>query len=133
MSGIPSPARVAQSPLAVYQAHLAKGQLAYQWSPMAGRAVFYPRLVCPFSGSVELEWRIASGGGTVYAASVVYPRGDEPYSVVLVDMDDGFRLMSRAISCLPESVRIGQRLTLTVQALEPDGEMLPLFLLEDAA
>src|SRR5205085_1348377 len=46
----------AQSPLAIYQAHLDKGELAYQWSPKAGRAVFYPRLVCPYSGSTELEW-----------------------------------------------------------------------------
>ena len=34
--------RMKQSPLAVYQAHLDKGELAYQWSPEAGRAVFYP-------------------------------------------------------------------------------------------
>jgi len=33
------------SPLAVYQSHLDKGELAYQWSPEASRAVFYPRLV----------------------------------------------------------------------------------------
>jgi hypothetical protein len=43
------------SPLAVYQSHLDKGELAYQWSPEASRAVFYPRLVCPFSGSTDLE------------------------------------------------------------------------------
>jgi len=44
-----------QSPLAMYQAHLDNGRLAYQWSPKAGRAVFYPRLVCPYSGSIALE------------------------------------------------------------------------------
>ena len=63
-----------QSPLAVYQSHLDKGELAYQWSPEAGRAVFYPRLVCPYSGSTELEWRIASGLGTVYATTVTHPQ-----------------------------------------------------------
>ncbi len=36
-----------QSPLAVYQAHLDKGELAYQWDRVAGRAVFYPRVVSP--------------------------------------------------------------------------------------
>src|SRR5436305_1380172 len=50
-----------QSPQATYQAHLDNGELAYQWSPAAGRTVFYPRLVCPYSGSTEPEWRIASG------------------------------------------------------------------------
>ena len=50
---------MAESPLAVYQAHLDKGELAYQWSRRRGRAVFYPRVVCPYSGSTELEWRVA--------------------------------------------------------------------------
>ena len=39
--------RIAESPLAVYQAHLEKGELAYQWSPEAQKAVFYPRDICP--------------------------------------------------------------------------------------
>ena len=33
--------RMAESPLAVYQAHLEKGELAYQWDKAANRAVFY--------------------------------------------------------------------------------------------
>jgi hypothetical protein len=44
----------AASPHATYVAHLAKGELAYQWSPDAARPVFYPRLVCPYSGSSRL-------------------------------------------------------------------------------
>jgi len=32
--------RITESPLAVYQAHLERGELAYQWSPLANRAVF---------------------------------------------------------------------------------------------
>ena len=66
-----------QSPLAVYQSHLEKGELAYQWSPEAGRAVFFPRLVCPYTGSNKLEWRVSPGLGTVYATTVVHPgQGD---------------------------------------------------------
>ena len=67
-----------QSPLAIYQAHLDKGELAYQWSPAAGRAVFYPRVLCPFTGSTALEWRVASGLGTVYATTVTHPAQGEP-------------------------------------------------------
>ncbi|HKM69257.1 MAG TPA: hypothetical protein VJX94_04120, partial [Stellaceae bacterium] len=65
--------RVAESPLATYQAHLEKGELAYQWSPEAQRAVFYPRVICPFTGSDRLEWRVSAGLGTVYATTVVHP------------------------------------------------------------
>ena len=79
-----------QSPLAIYQAHLDKGELAYQWSPAAGRAVFYPRLVCPYSGSTALEWRVASGLGTVYATTVTHPAQGEPYNVALDRLRRGF-------------------------------------------
>src|SRR5262249_26870112 len=47
------------APLKTYLSHLARGKLAYQFSPEAGRAVFYPRMLCPFTGSDRLEWRIS--------------------------------------------------------------------------
>ena len=43
------------SPLAAYNAHLEKGELAYQFSPAANRAVFFPRLLCPYTGSDTLD------------------------------------------------------------------------------
>ena len=87
--------RIAQSPLAVYQAHLDRGELAYQWSPEASRAVFYPRVICPYTGSDRLEWRVSAGLGTVYATTVTHPREGAPYNVALIDVDEGFRMMSR--------------------------------------
>jgi uncharacterized protein len=108
-----------QSPLAIYQSHLDRGELAYQWSPEAGRAVFYPRLVCPYSGSTALEWRVASGLGTVYATTVTRPAQGEPYNVALVDCDEGFRLMSRVEDVDPMAVRIGMRLRFRVH--KPSG------------
>ena len=35
------------SPLGVYLEHLENGELAYQFSPDANAAVFYPRVICP--------------------------------------------------------------------------------------
>ncbi len=106
--------RMAESPLAVYQTHLEKGELAYQWSPEANRAVFYPRVICPFSGSDSLEWRVSSGLGTVYATTVTHPREGAPYNVALIDCDEGFRLMSRVEDIAPEAVQIGMRVTFRV-------------------
>ena len=40
-----------KSPLNTYLEHLEKGELAYQFSPEAGKAVFYPRVLCPFTGN----------------------------------------------------------------------------------
>ena len=49
------------SPLATYISHLEKGELAYQFSPAAQRAVFFPRLVCPFTGSESSNGASARG------------------------------------------------------------------------
>ena len=115
------------SPLAVYQSYLDKGELAYQWSPEASRAVFYPRLVCPYSGSTRLEWRVASGLGTVYATTVTHPAQGEPYNVALIDCDEGFRLMSRVEEIDPMQVRIGMRVRFRVHAAEGDQLAYPVF------
>jgi uncharacterized protein len=112
-----------ESPLAIYQAHLDRGELAYQWSPAAERAVFYPRLVCPFTGSTALEWCIASGLGTVYATTVTHPAQGAPYNVALIDCDEGFRLMSRVEDINPMAVKIGMRVRFRV--FRPGGDEPP--------
>jgi len=121
-----------QSPLKTYLDHLERGELAYQFSPAANRAVFYPRVLCPFTGSDRLEWRVSKGLGTVYATTVVHPAEGAPFNVALIDCDEGFRLMSRVEDIAPEQVRIGQRVRFRVH--RPGGEApCPVFVpTEDA-
>ena len=119
--------RMAESPLAVYQAHLEKGELVYQWSPQAQKAVLYPRVICPFTGSDRLEWRVAAGLGTVYAATVTHPREGAPYNVALTNCDEGFRLMSRVEGIPPEAVRIGMRVRFRVHRPGGDAPPYPVF------
>ena len=120
-----------QSPLAVYQQHCARGELAYQVDA-AGNAVFYPRLVAPGSGG-PLAWRVSAGRGTVHATTTLYPRGGEPYDVSLVDVDEGFRMMSRVEGIAPESVRIGMRVKMRMVPAQGDEPAYPVFEpLEDA-
>ena len=122
-----------QLPLSTYLAHLEKGELAYQFSPGAGKAVFYPRVLCPFTGSSKLEWRLSKGLGTVYATTVVHPAEGAPYNVALIDCDEGFRLMSRVEDIDPMQVQIGQRVRLRVH--RPGGEEppCPVFVPAEAA
>jgi uncharacterized protein len=112
--------RISQSPLAVYQSYLDRGELAYQWSPEANRAIFFPRVICPFTGSDRLVWRISAGLGTVYATTVTHPREGAPYNVALIDCDEGFRLMSRVEDVAPETVAIGMRVKFRIH--RPGGE-----------
>ena len=114
------------SPLAVYRAHLARNELAYQFSPAAGKAIFFPRLVCPYTGSTALEWRVSQGLGTVHATTVVHPREGAPYNVAMIDLDEGFRMMSRVDGLDPMDVRIGQRVEVRFINTE-DETVLPVF------
>ena len=79
----------ATSPYATYLSHLEKGELAYQFSPAANRAVFFPRVLCPYSGSDKLEWRVSKGRGTVYATTIVHPAEGAPFNVALIDCRGG--------------------------------------------
>ena len=119
--------RIEASPLTIYQAHLEKGELAYQWSLNANRAVFYPRVICPFTGSERLEWRVSAGLGTVYATTVTHPREGAPYNVALIDCDEGLRLMSRVEDIAPEAVRIGMRVKFRIHRPGGDEPPYPVF------
>jgi len=115
------------SPLQRYLGHLEKGELAYQYSPAAGRAVFFPRVACPYTGSGDLEWRISAGRGTVYATTTVHPASGDPYNVCLIDCHEGFRMMSRIEGLAPSDVRIGMEVALRVIPRAGDAPPIPVF------
>ncbi|AEV70789.1 putative nucleic-acid-binding protein containing a Zn-ribbon [Mycolicibacterium rhodesiae NBB3] len=93
------------------------------------RLVWYPRFVCPHCGGDELAWEPLSGRGVVYAVSVHHRPAlpafaDEvPYSVVLVDLVEGARIMSNVFGTPPE---VGDEVGLAWVPL-PDGRNLPTF------
>lgn len=102
------------APATGYADGLTAGELRFQHCSECERAVFYPRVLCPFCGSESLEWRTSTGEGTVYATTVLHKRGAAPYNVALIDLDEGFRMMSRVEGVAPERVAIGVRVRLTV-------------------
>lgn len=112
-----------ESPAAHFAARCAAGELAYQVAS-DGRAVFPPRLAEPGTGA-PLRWAASAGRGTVYATTVARRRGEKPAQVALVDLDEGFRMLSTVVGITPERVRIGMRV-----ALRFTGEHLPVFALE---
>jgi len=109
-----------------------------QWCTACDAAIFYPREVCPACLSAEsLTWRESSGRGVVHAVSVQHRPGNPmmadrvPYAVALVEIDAGdgrstVRVMSNVVNCDPESVRVGDGLTLVWEPLS-DGRNLPVF------
>ena len=115
------------SPLAAYIAFLERGELGYQFSPSANAAVFYPRVIAPRTGEADLEWRVSKGLGTVYATTVVHQQKGEQYNVALIDIDEGFRMMSRVEDIPPAAVKIGMRVKFRVHGAADDEPPYPGF------
>jgi uncharacterized OB-fold protein len=110
----------AEAPSLTYRRHLEKGKLGYQRCTNCSAAVFYPRTLCPICGSGALEWRESEGRGTVYATTAVHGRNRDPRNVVLVDLDEGFRMMSRIEGVPAEQVEVGTRVRFEVRQGEGD-------------
>jgi uncharacterized OB-fold protein len=118
-----------EAPVAAYRRHLENGKLAYQRCADCSAAVFYPRVLCPVCGSGALEWRESAGRGTVYATTAVHSRDRDPRNVALVDLDEGFRMMSRVEGVPAEEVEIGARVSFEVRHRDED-EPVAVFVLE---
>jgi len=96
-------------PEAVFRAALREGRFLIQRCEACGAHIFPPRLLCPrceADGPVFLE---PSGSGTVYSVTIVRRRGGEDDNVVLVDLEEGARVMSRVVGIDHENVRIGMQ------------------------
>ena len=123
-----------QSPYSVYAARCREHALAYQVRTGDQAPVFHPRLVAPGIGGSNLEWRVSVGNGTVYATTTLFRRGEAPYNVALIDLDEGFRMMSRVEGIEPAKVAIGMRVRVRfVPAGEPDAAPVPVFVPVDPA
>ena len=113
-------------PEAEWRAHLAEGRFMLQRSRATGGHVFYPRIAEPGTGAQDLEWVEASGDGTVYAVTVVRKKDPaDSYNVVLVDLAEGPRLMSRVDGVALDDVRIG--MAVSARIVEEDGKPLLVF------
>jgi uncharacterized OB-fold protein len=125
------------SPVAVlephrsYVDHLAAGRLAFQRCASCQAAIFYPRVLCPTCGSLELLWEVSAGGGTVYATTVVSSR-DGDYVVCLVDLDEGFRLMSTVLGVEPGDVSIGDRVRALIEPATENADPRVVMEMESA-
>jgi uncharacterized OB-fold protein len=109
-----------------------EGRFLLPWCTTCGQAHWFPREVCPHCLSSELEWREASGNGTVHAVSVMPKPGNpamagrEPYAVALIDLAEGVRMMSEVAGGDPTTVAVGDAVRLDWEPLT-DGRRLPIW------
>jgi uncharacterized protein len=98
-------------PQDAWQQALEEGTLKLQRCTACARHIWYPRVICPHCHADSLEWVRTTGEGTVHSVTVVARRPEHggPYNVVLVDLDEGVRMMSRVDGIDADAIRIGMR------------------------
>ncbi len=98
------------------------------------RSFFTPQIACPRCLSTEWEYRESSGRGTVYSATVVhrapYPGFTSPYHVAIVDLEEGWSMLTNVVDVGPPSrgtpVPIGAAVTVAWLPLD-ERIVLPVF------
>ncbi len=70
-----------------------------------------PRPVCNACGSLEWDYVVSSGRGSVYSFVVHHrpevPGRTHPFAVALVELEEGTRIVSNVVGIEPSDVRIG--------------------------
>lgn len=108
-----------------------EGRLELQHCRSCGRAIHYPRVLCPSCWSADLDWRVVSGRGTVETFTVIHRAGHPawqarvPYVCALVRLEDGATLLSNVVDVEPDAVRVGMPVRVVFRR---DGDVvLPQF------
>lgn len=109
-----------------------EGRLALQYCPACQVHVHYPRIACPHCGGDRMEWRTASGRGTIYSYTVVVSNApsaftaDMPYVVAIIHLDEGVRMLSNVVGCDPDALRCDMPVEVVFERID-DEFTLPKF------
>lgn len=110
--------------------HANKGELVCQRCTDCGEFRFPPRPMCPHCHSLEREIVALSGRGTVYSwIRPLHPQPagfDEPPTVAVIELEEGFRMVSNLCDIAFEDVRAGLPVEVTF-APTMKNKQVPVF------
>jgi hypothetical protein len=98
------------------------GKLMLQRERASGRA-FWPPKPMYWKGGDKLEWFEASGRGTIYSYVVGYEpflpafKHLLPHIMVLVELEEGPRLVGYMVDCRPEGMAFGMKVRVVFEQL----------------
>ena len=101
--------------------------IVYQSCAACGKVQYFLRAFCAACGEPDPVQKRASGSGTVYATSLVCraatpeTRAHVPYNIVLVDTEEGFRMMAHG----DNDLAIGDAVTASYRPFA--GRLVPYF------
>jgi uncharacterized OB-fold protein len=109
-----------------------QGELRFQRCGQCGTFRHIPRELCAHCGSFDWEWARSSGQGTVFTYTIVaralHPAfaNATPYAAVVVELEEGVRLLSNVVDCPPEELRIGMPVSVDFER-QTDAVTVPVF------
>jgi uncharacterized OB-fold protein/acyl dehydratase len=107
-----------------------RGELLIQRCGSCGRLRHPPRPMCPECRSLDWDTVASRGRGAVYSYVVPHhppvPSFDYPYVVVLVELEEGTRLVSNLVDVEPADVAVGMPVEVCFAAVD-DELTLPQF------
>lgn len=101
-------------------------ELRVQKCGQCGKLHYPPSPICPHCLSMESEWVELSGKGQVYSFIIVRRRyhpgfaAEIPYTVAIIETDEGIRMLSNVIGCKPEEVSIGMPVQVAFEDVTPE-------------
>ncbi len=106
-----------------------KGQLLVQHCDECNAYTFPPEIVCPQCLKSSLLWKQSSGKGVIYSFTVVHrpqrPEFAAPYVAAIIELEEGWHMMSNIIDCDIDSIEIGQ--AVEVSYVKREDFSLPMF------
>ncbi|MDZ4278197.1 MAG: OB-fold domain-containing protein [Dehalococcoidia bacterium] len=101
-------------------------ELRFQRCAGCGAWRHVPRDMCAACGSWKWEWARSTGRGTVFtwtvAARPMHPgfQGDVPYAAVVIELEEGVRLVSQLVDCPPDELAIGMPVEVVFDDVTPE-------------
>ena len=102
------------------------GELLLQHCADCGHVQYYQQAICRACGSENLEHRPASGRGKVHSFSVVHRapgpafKDDVPYAVILVELEEGPRMISTFTNGPPDEVTFDMDVVLALEKVSEE-------------
>jgi len=115
-----------------YWQGLKDGKLLLQHCSDCRHVQFYQQSICRTCGGENLVHRAASGRGTVHSFSVVHRapgpafKQDTPYAILLVELDEGPRMISSLVDADPAALWFDMPVELVCEPVN-DQVVLPRF------
>lgn len=100
-----------------------EGKLIVRKCNTCGDAYYYPRDFCPLCASDDVTWVECSGDATVYSHSTMR-RGD-PYTIAMVTLAEGPRMMTNIVDCNIDTLSIDDAVRVVFK--DVDGVSTPMF------